>query len=500
MTMHAFAAALIVLLPLTTSMPAVADTATPVYEAPLLMHGDPELKRGSVTATLDGRDLHLFAFYRMLPGHVTGAGLYRGDPREGGELVKGLFIQLPNEEGKGGGFDVTQELTEMEVADLQEGRLYLAVHGSLPDYQLSGRLELAEPVEFMEAPLSHMWGAEPATRGRMRATITDEGIRLVGYVNYLPSGWSRVALYRGRVGTEGDLIAHLDDYLGEFKKFDGFDITFPVETGWEDEWRDGQYYVIIHTLQHEHDLRGQLLAPRNQAPAASELLAPDDGAYIVVGGAEGEAPVDPDVYLGMISFTQVDDPDADPVAYLWQASVSEDFSWPTITFELGADSTRMHLTVARAAALVDSLARMQTGDRLLYTPVTIYHRVYTTDGAHYTAGDSRQMTLVRGRITSTDGGAELPQGLVLHGNYPNPFNPSTTVVFDLSEAGHVSLEVFDLTGRRLLTIPEQARLAGSDQRIEIDGSSLASGLYIYRVRARTGARTVIAAGRMLLLK
>jgi hypothetical protein len=94
----------------------------------------------------------------------------------------------------------------------------------------------------------------------------------------------------------------------------------------------------------------------------------------------------------------------------------------------------------------------------------------------------------------------LPEAFALRGNYPNPFNPTTTLLFDLPEAAEVTVGVFDLLGRQVLSIERQSIEAGVGRRLTIDGAALASGVYVYRLQADLPAGTQIAAGRMTLLK
>ncbi|MDX1546196.1 MAG: M12 family metallo-peptidase, partial [Rhodothermales bacterium] len=94
----------------------------------------------------------------------------------------------------------------------------------------------------------------------------------------------------------------------------------------------------------------------------------------------------------------------------------------------------------------------------------------------------------------------LPEAFALQGNYPNPFNPATQIRFDLPEDAAVSVQVVDLLGRRVLEVPAQALAAGAGRSVEIDGSALASGVYLYRLIARTATGVQVATGRMTLLK
>jgi hypothetical protein len=77
--------------------------------------------------------------------------------------------------------------------------------------------------------------------------------------------------------------------------------------------------------------------------------------------------------------------------------------------------------------------------------------------------------------------SEQPKQMQLHQNYPNPFNPSTQIEFSLSEATTVSLEVYTLLGQHVSTLVNKNLNAGV-HRVNFDGSSLSSGIYIYRLR------------------
>ena len=99
-----------------------------------------------------------------------------------------------------------------------------------------------------------------------------------------------------------------------------------------------------------------------------------------------------------------------------------------------------------------------------------------------------------------DRGTVLPQTFTLHGNYPNPFNPTTTIRFDLPETAWITVEIIDVLGRTVLTTPAQQRQAGSAQTMVLDASGLASGTYIYRVRAQTALNTQFRTGRLTVIK
>ncbi|MCH8122799.1 MAG: T9SS type A sorting domain-containing protein, partial [Bacteroidetes bacterium] len=95
---------------------------------------------------------------------------------------------------------------------------------------------------------------------------------------------------------------------------------------------------------------------------------------------------------------------------------------------------------------------------------------------------------------------ELPETFKLQGNYPNPFNPTTTVQFDLPESAEVEIQIFDLLGRRAMVIPAQSIQAGVNRSIFVNASALASGSYFYRVIAKMDSKTLVESGRMMLIK
>jgi hypothetical protein len=76
----------------------------------------------------------------------------------------------------------------------------------------------------------------------------------------------------------------------------------------------------------------------------------------------------------------------------------------------------------------------------------------------------------------------LPTEFALHPNYPNPFNPTTTVSFDVPTASEVSIVAYDLLGRQVSLILEATRPAGRHE-VRIDASGWTSGLYMVRMKA-----------------
>jgi hypothetical protein len=102
-------------------------------------------------------------------------------------------------------------------------------------------------------------------------------------------------------------------------------------------------------------------------------------------------------------------------------------------------------------------------------------------------------------VTVTSVGQEntaAPKEFKLLGNYPNPFNPATTIKFSMPNTDEVTLEVFDVLGRLVALQPLGVRYEG-EQEVTFNASRLASGVYTYRLR--TAAHQMVV-GRMMLVK
>ena len=90
---------------------------------------------------------------------------------------------------------------------------------------------------------------------------------------------------------------------------------------------------------------------------------------------------------------------------------------------------------------------------------------------------------------------ERPVSLRLDQNFPNPFNPTTVVGFQLSVAGQASLKVYDLVGREVAVLVDGIMPAG-EHSVNFDATALPSGIYLYVLES--GAQRV--SRKLLLMK
>jgi hypothetical protein len=99
-----------------------------------------------------------------------------------------------------------------------------------------------------------------------------------------------------------------------------------------------------------------------------------------------------------------------------------------------------------------------------------------------------------------ESGWEVPGPTAMYGNYPNPFNPSTTFRYSLSEQGEVSIRIYNMLGQVVKTVVNQVQTAGYHE-VKWDGtnetgSKVSSGIYVYRMEAGRFVET----NKLLLLK
>jgi len=88
----------------------------------------------------------------------------------------------------------------------------------------------------------------------------------------------------------------------------------------------------------------------------------------------------------------------------------------------------------------------------------------------------RRLLINRGLAVDEPLEVQLPQSTYLKSNYPNPFNPSTTIEYALNKTAAVAIDIYDVIGRKIMTLVNETKPAGV-YRLQFDGSNLVSGVY-----------------------
>lgn len=87
-------------------------------------------------------------------------------------------------------------------------------------------------------------------------------------------------------------------------------------------------------------------------------------------------------------------------------------------------------------------------------------------------------------VAGTDTSSRVPRTFHLYQNYPNPFDATTVLRYDVPYAAHVTLKVFDMLGREVGIVVHEWQTPGT-HTYNFDASQLASGVYFYRLQAGT---------------
>ena len=150
-----------------------------------------------------------------------------------------------------------------------------------------------------------------------------------------------------------------------------------------------------------------------------------------------------------------------------------------------------------AEPLLEGRVRLESGEPVADAQVRIFDMTDLRQGAI-----ARALTDGRGYFAlplAALGGQALPARFALGPNYPNPFNPSTIIPYQLAASSAVRLEVFNLLGQHIATLVDGERPAGFHtatwHAVDAAGRAVGAGVYIYRMTVGVESQT----GRMVLL-
>lgn len=145
--------------------------------------------------------------------------------------------------------------------------------------------------------------------------------------------------------------------------------------------------------------------------------------------------------------------------------------------------------IAREYKQIDSL-----GSAANITPVKITYsgKPQQVDGNEWTRKPARRINTASGINTEI---YEIPSEIYLHQNFPNPFNPVTKISFEVPKQTFVTIKVFDITGREIVSLVNDMVTRGY-HAIDFNAAAFASGVYFYRIETAGFSDT----RRMVLIK
>ncbi|MEQ9104810.1 MAG: Ig-like domain-containing protein [Rhodothermales bacterium] len=215
----------------------------------------------------------------------------------------------------------------------------------------------------------------------------------------------------------------------------------------------------------------------NDAPVfeTGAAISGTEGGVVIGGAVHPEA--SEAQYQVTFSGTASDVDDAE-LTYSYQLASRTDFTEVLLTAPASAEGASIPWT--------DILDALAAANMVPGAEITIAQRMVVTDTGGLSARtEAQEITFIRGFITANGEIGELPTEYFLDGNYPNPFNPVTTIRFGLPASGDVSVVVYDLMGRQVAMLVAGTLPAGVHE-VRFDASNLPSGAYIYRLATPAG--------------
>jgi hypothetical protein len=254
--------------------------------------------------------------------------------------------------------------------------------------------------------------------------------------------------------------------IGEVDPYHLPSYSMPTETMFDSTATSAEYHYF-QVIAHTDD------------PAVFWISEPDSGYSV-----DNLAPCPPVALMAEQSFTPEGllltwDPGTEPDLYGYRIYRGESEGFPP-----------------GEGNLISAVTDTTTFDGDWTWETTYWYKVSAVD-IH---GNESEFTLLSPEQITGDDPEPIPLAAYIDQNWPNPFNPSTTIAFGLKRAGHTSLRIYDTAGRLVRVLVDEERPAGNytEQWNGLDdrGSMVASGVYFYRLAAGSFLET----RKMVLLR
>jgi hypothetical protein len=158
-----------------------------------------------------------------------------------------------------------------------------------------------------------------------------------------------------------------------------------------------------------------------------------------------------------------------------------------------SDNNGIDTVVSFRKSFLDSLAQTigTSGDSVLCT-----WRAWSYNGVDSAATqNSLLVTFVRVTVGINIISSEVPERFNLENNYPNPFNPSTVIKFDVARTDAISITIYDMLGRQVENLVNE-KLQPGKYEVSFNAANYSSGIYYYRMQTKEFVQTK----KMLLVK
>jgi len=172
----------------------------------------------------------------------------------------------------------------------------------------------------------------------------------------------------------------------------------------------------------------------------------------------------------------------EPLAFVWRSS--QDVDGDTLFYTLQIFNDQADTTIGSIADTLfafDGAHFFQTGQSYFWT-------VQAHDD-QFSVLSADTFLFVTSPLQAMDPAESLRPGrMELFPNYPNPFNPQTTIRYRISAASHVQVTVYNVLGKKIVTLVNKRQAAGV-YRVTFNGKNLSSGIYLCRLKAGAQVKT-----------
>lgn len=440
---------------------------------------------GTGTAMLTGAGLVFFISVEGLSGPITNAGFHNEAPGANGPVVRTIFAEFVGGNtafGIWSPFD-GEPLTDPLVGELLAGNIYFNIHTAAnPAGEIRGQVNVKTGSYFT----SSLDGFQefppemtPAT-GTGSVELNGEGTeaKFIITVEGLSGPMNAAHFHNEALGVNGPVVRTItSDFAGNMATgvWTSAD-TEPLTPALVSELLASRIYFNIHTDSFPAgEIRGQVFpiqgisysAPLDGSQEVPPAVTPATGTgTATLTGAGLEFIITVEGLSAPISAAHFHN-EAFGANGPVVRTITPDF--------MGGNTASGVWTSFDGEPLTDFLVGELLADN-------IYFNIHSDS---FPGGEIRGQLFCASTITGIEEGnystpKELP--FALSQNAPNPFNLSTTIVFSLPHSPFLSLKIYDLLGRRVATLLEGQKSAGTYE-VTFDGRRFNSGVYFYRLEA-----------------
>jgi hypothetical protein len=433
------------------------------------------------------------ATFRVTVGGLTptAAHFHNGAAGVAAGVVKNFTLVNNTASGSWAVGDATQPLTDALLRDLVRGKMYANAHTStFPGGEIRGQV-LPTPGAAFTASIDGSQEVPPVTTsatGTGSFVLNANGSQLTYTITFNGLTPTAAHFHNGAVGVAGGVVKNLTIVNGTATGiWSSTDATQPLTDSLLVELLRGRLYVNGHTTANPAgEIRGQV------------VLASGVGFAVRLDGSQEVPPVTTNASAtasvilnpnGTVTFDETVTGMTPTAAHFHNGAAG-------VAAGVVKNTTLTNNTASGTWSSSD--ATQPFTDALLRELVK--GRLYLN--AHSSTNPGGE---IRGQVIGSTGLAasverieqgEIPSAYRLDQNYPNPFNPSTVITFEIAQAKHVTLKIYNILGELVTTLVDGVKEAGV-YRTTLQASTLSSGVYFYSLAA-DGA--TIQTKKMLLLR